>query len=183
MARLPLSVFSSQPQPLTIHHGPRTTSPTLFHKMNPHFVTSDSRLLDNVATIHGRMGTKPRILFRKTWDPFRVTKCKPLAGHNLRLRTPDFCRQNSKISEPGQLLQIRLAGQRTKPTYSTNYGQQTTNHTQWATIWQRTARETRPKLPGIDTRQANKSIPEWIRTTNLRLRRPTLYPVELRGRA
>ncbi len=26
------------------------------------------------------------------------------------------------------------------------------------------------------------SIPEWIRTTNLRLRRPTLYPVELRGR-
>ena len=26
------------------------------------------------------------------------------------------------------------------------------------------------------------NIPEWIRTTNLRLRRPTLYPVELRGR-
>jgi hypothetical protein len=25
------------------------------------------------------------------------------------------------------------------------------------------------------------SIPEWIRTTNLRLRRPTLYPVELPG--
>ncbi len=25
------------------------------------------------------------------------------------------------------------------------------------------------------------NIPEWIRTTNLRLRRPTLYPVELRG--
>ena len=25
------------------------------------------------------------------------------------------------------------------------------------------------------------SIREWIRTTNLRLRRPTLYPVELRG--
>ena len=29
---------------------------------------------------------------------------------------------------------------------------------------------------------AKLSIPEWIRTTNLRLRRPTLYPVELRGR-
>src|SRR5262245_4718197 len=25
------------------------------------------------------------------------------------------------------------------------------------------------------------SIPDWIRTSNLRLRRPTLYPVELRG--
>ena len=25
-------------------------------------------------------------------------------------------------------------------------------------------------------------IPDWIRTSNLRLRRPTLYPVELRGR-
>src|SRR5579862_7671183 len=25
-----------------------------------------------------------------------------------------------------------------------------------------------------------KSIPEWVRTTNLRLRRPTLYPIELR---
>ena len=24
-------------------------------------------------------------------------------------------------------------------------------------------------------------IPDWIRTSNLRLRRPTLYPVELRG--
>src|SRR5262245_22223790 len=27
-----------------------------------------------------------------------------------------------------------------------------------------------------------ESIREWIRTTNLRLRRPTLYPIELRGR-
>lgn len=25
------------------------------------------------------------------------------------------------------------------------------------------------------------SIPEWTRTTNLRLRRPALYPIELRG--
>src|SRR6266446_3391604 len=24
-------------------------------------------------------------------------------------------------------------------------------------------------------------IPDWIRTSNLRLRRPTLYPIELRG--
>ena len=28
----------------------------------------------------------------------------------------------------------------------------------------------------------HSSIPGWIRTSNLRLRRPTLYPVELRGR-
>ena len=30
-------------------------------------------------------------------------------------------------------------------------------------------------------RQTEKNIPERIRTSNLRLRRPTLYPIELRG--
>lgn len=40
------------------------------------------------------------------------------------------------------------------------------------------------RVPGIARTFGNsvpESTPEWIRTTNLRLRRPTLYPVELRG--
>lgn len=40
------------------------------------------------------------------------------------------------------------------------------------------------KFPAsTETITARENIPEWARTTNLRLRRPTLYPIELRGRA
>jgi hypothetical protein len=123
------------------------------------------------------------VAVKRCWNFLRAANALP--RNDLRRVAPKSCQQKSKILERQSVL-LATPDQRTfkmhpperceRDTKSQRpRGQSGEKRRDRATDCGSLPPDLRPRMP-------SQSIPEWIRTTNLRLRRPTLYPVELRGR-